>query len=269
MTGTTGRLRRVAAIVGIGLAAAAVVTGTAVAANSGGDGHHGDPPKVRARPARPAQTLCRPERQQGMADPRRQITRGPVAISHGGQGKEPRRHVPRAVEGQGPQEREFNNAPMPYSVFFADGGIAFHQGNPNNPSAGCVHLSAADAQAWFDDLEVGDEVQVHSGNAARCDGEHTPAVSVQPRRPAMSVVVIVRFPGGQWLDRWEEAYANNAETMSKIVADGRGKGAVHHVFVEDENGDLMVVDEWAKHGGVRGLLRHSGRDQGDHGPKSA
>jgi lipoprotein-anchoring transpeptidase ErfK/SrfK len=49
---------------------------------------------------------------------------------------------------------------MPYSVFFADGGIAFHQGNPNNPSAGCVHLSAADAQAWFAALEVGDEVQV-------------------------------------------------------------------------------------------------------------
>jgi L,D-transpeptidase catalytic domain len=50
---------------------------------------------------------------------------------------------------------------MPWSVFFADGGIAFHQGNPNNPSAGCVHLSAADAQAWFAALEVGDEVQVH------------------------------------------------------------------------------------------------------------
>jgi lipoprotein-anchoring transpeptidase ErfK/SrfK len=33
--------------------------------------------------------------------------------------------------------------------------------NPKNPSAGCVHLAKDDAEAWFNDLEVGDEVQVH------------------------------------------------------------------------------------------------------------
>jgi lipoprotein-anchoring transpeptidase ErfK/SrfK len=84
-----------------------------------------------------------------------------VANSHGGQGKETPTGTFRVLwKDQDHKSAEFDDAPMPYSVFFADGGIAFHQGNPNNPSAGCVHLSAADAQAWFAALEVGDEVQV-------------------------------------------------------------------------------------------------------------
>ena len=49
---------------------------------------------------------------------------------------------------------------MPYSVFFADGGIAFHAGNPARASAGGIHLPPADAQAWFEHLQVGDQVQV-------------------------------------------------------------------------------------------------------------
>jgi lipoprotein-anchoring transpeptidase ErfK/SrfK len=49
---------------------------------------------------------------------------------------------------------------MPYSVFFADGGIAFHEGPLDTPSGGCIKLSHADAVAWFNFLEVGDEVQV-------------------------------------------------------------------------------------------------------------
>lgn len=49
---------------------------------------------------------------------------------------------------------------MPYSVFFAEGGIAFHEGNQQTPSAGCIKLDNADAKAWFDYLKVGDEVQV-------------------------------------------------------------------------------------------------------------
>lgn len=49
---------------------------------------------------------------------------------------------------------------MPYSVFFADGGIAFHEGRQDTYSAGCVKLSHDDAVAWFTYLQVGDEVQV-------------------------------------------------------------------------------------------------------------
>ena len=162
MTGTTGRLRRIAAIVGIGLAAAAVVTGTAVAADSGGDGHHGDPPKVKGTPCTATAHSCVDlEHNQAWLIHDGKITRGPVGISHGGQGKEtPTGTFHVQWKDKDHKSAEFNNAAMPYSVFFADGGIAFHQGNPKNPSAGCVHLSAADAQAWFNDLEVGDEVQV-------------------------------------------------------------------------------------------------------------
>jgi lipoprotein-anchoring transpeptidase ErfK/SrfK len=50
---------------------------------------------------------------------------------------------------------------MPYSVFFADGGVAFHEGRQDTPSGGCVKLGHDDAVAWFDYLQVGDEVQVH------------------------------------------------------------------------------------------------------------
>jgi len=50
---------------------------------------------------------------------------------------------------------------MPYSVFFADGGIAFHEGRQDTSSGGCVKLGHEDAVAWFAYLQVGDEVQVH------------------------------------------------------------------------------------------------------------
>ena len=49
---------------------------------------------------------------------------------------------------------------MPWAVFFADGGIAFHAGDVNRPSSGCVRLPPAEAQAWFEFLQIGDQVQV-------------------------------------------------------------------------------------------------------------
>jgi lipoprotein-anchoring transpeptidase ErfK/SrfK len=53
----------------------------------------------------------------------------------------------------------FNNAPMPYSVFF-NGGIAFHQGSLSVPSHGCIHLSRAAARTFFASLTPGNVVQV-------------------------------------------------------------------------------------------------------------
>lgn len=49
---------------------------------------------------------------------------------------------------------------MPYSVFFAGDGIAFHEGPITAASHGCVHLSAAAAPVFFEALRPGDEVQV-------------------------------------------------------------------------------------------------------------
>ncbi|GEL18791.1 L,D-transpeptidase [Pseudonocardia asaccharolytica] len=89
------------------------------------------------------------------------VVRGPVPISPGGPGHE----TPVGdflVEWKHKDHRsaEFNNAPMPWAVFFAPGGIAFHEGNLTTPSAGCVRLAAAEAEAFYRFLQVDDPVQV-------------------------------------------------------------------------------------------------------------
>ena len=49
---------------------------------------------------------------------------------------------------------------MPYSVFFTNTGVAFHQGSLKAKSHGCVHLSHADAVTFYNSLHPGDVVQV-------------------------------------------------------------------------------------------------------------
>jgi hypothetical protein len=95
------------------------------------------------------------------------VTRGPVKIASGGNGEEtPIGHslrVYRKDQNHKSEESRLKNgdpAPMPWSVFFEDGGIAFHSGDPHRSSAGCIHLDDADAQAWFNYLQIGDQVQV-------------------------------------------------------------------------------------------------------------
>jgi lipoprotein-anchoring transpeptidase ErfK/SrfK len=50
--------------------------------------------------------------------------------------------------------------PMPWAVFFAPGGIAFHGGSLATPSHGCVHLTVADAHYYNQHLPDGAEVVV-------------------------------------------------------------------------------------------------------------
>ena len=95
------------------------------------------------------------------------IMRGPVKIASGGNGEEtPVGHslrVYRKEKDHVSQESRLPNgqpAPMPWSVFFEDGGIAFHSGSPSRSSGGCIHLEPADAEAWFNYLQIGDQVQV-------------------------------------------------------------------------------------------------------------
>jgi lipoprotein-anchoring transpeptidase ErfK/SrfK len=88
--------------------------------------------------------------------------RGPVQINQGAAGENtPTGTFDVQWKDLHHRSKEFNNAPMKYSVFFAPGGIAFHQGNVHKQSAGCVHLSATNAAAWYSYLHVGDQVQVH------------------------------------------------------------------------------------------------------------
>ncbi|MCE0762162.1 L,D-transpeptidase [Pseudonocardia kujensis] len=88
------------------------------------------------------------------------VVRGPVQVQTGDR-EDPTPVGTFSVQWKAEQytSREYL-VQMPYSVFFAPGGVAFHQGRQDTPSAGCVKLLEADAKAFFAHLQVGDEVQV-------------------------------------------------------------------------------------------------------------
>jgi len=166
--------RRVAALVAVGglvTVGAVVVAGEAIAALPG------EAPAATAARAQPlvAGTPCSISAKACVdLDSQRawllkdgKIMRGPVKIASGGNGEEtPVGHslrVYRKEKDHLSKESRLANgqpAPMPWSVFFEDGGIAFHSGSPNRSSAGCIHLEPADAEAWFNYLQIGDQVQV-------------------------------------------------------------------------------------------------------------
>jgi lipoprotein-anchoring transpeptidase ErfK/SrfK len=52
------------------------------------------------------------------------------------------------------------NVPIPYAVFFAAGGVAFHAGSLTESSHGCIHLTLAAARYYNEHLPVGAEVVV-------------------------------------------------------------------------------------------------------------
>ena len=90
-----------------------------------------------------------------------EVVDGPVPISHGGPGREtPVGDFRVQWKDADHRSAEFGGAPMPWAVFFAPGGIAFHEGSLETPSAGCVRLVEQDARAFFAHLSVGDAVQV-------------------------------------------------------------------------------------------------------------
>jgi hypothetical protein len=107
------------------------------------------------------------KQQAWLIDDQGTVTLGPVAISSGGPGKEtPLGTFNVQWKDKNHKSQEFKlpngqGAPMLWSVFFADGGIAFHGGSVTRASAGCVHLSDADAQMFYNTLQLGDEVEVH------------------------------------------------------------------------------------------------------------
>jgi L,D-transpeptidase catalytic domain len=88
------------------------------------------------------------------------VVRGPVAMTPGDE-DDPTPRGTFTVEWKAAEytSREYL-VQMPYSVFFAAGGIAFHEGGQDTSSAGCVKLRHDDAVAFFGFLQVGDQVQV-------------------------------------------------------------------------------------------------------------
>ena len=102
-----------------------------------------------------------------MQDGAGNIIRGPVPVSTGKAGYETPVGTTRVTRKDADWWSTPYNAPMPFSVFFSAGatypsdiGIAFHEGDPNVESAGCVHLLHDDAVAFFDHLQPGDVVDV-------------------------------------------------------------------------------------------------------------
>jgi lipoprotein-anchoring transpeptidase ErfK/SrfK len=90
-----------------------------------------------------------------------EVVRGPVPVSVGSPGHEtPAGDFRVEWKNTNHRSKEFDGAPMPFAVFFAQGGIAFHEGSLENSSAGCVHLGHEDATEFYDFLGVDDPVQV-------------------------------------------------------------------------------------------------------------
>jgi lipoprotein-anchoring transpeptidase ErfK/SrfK len=87
-------------------------------------------------------------------------TYGPVPISHGGQANP----TPTGTYPVAWKDRENTSSiygtPMPFSVFFAPGGIAFHEGDVTTNSHGCVRLTMPAARTFFRTLQPGEIVQV-------------------------------------------------------------------------------------------------------------
>ncbi len=56
---------------------------------------------------------------------------------------------------------EFNNAPMPFAIYFTNNGHAFHAGDPAYLSNGCVRLTWDAAEKYWNDVQIGDKVFIY------------------------------------------------------------------------------------------------------------
>ncbi|MBO0839375.1 MAG: L,D-transpeptidase [Sciscionella sp.] len=88
------------------------------------------------------------------------IAYGPVSITSGRSGhRTPTGTFHVIWKDKHHLSKEFDNAPMPNSVFFYPGD-AFHAGSLRAESHGCIHLSYHTSEKFYDFLSYGDVVQV-------------------------------------------------------------------------------------------------------------
>lgn len=91
-----------------------------------------------------------------------EVTYDPVPIGQGGPGYETPKgtfHVSRKVEYD--VSYVFDMAPMPFSVYFTNVGHAFHEGDPEGDSHGCVRLGPGHAEHYFGQLQIGDAIHIY------------------------------------------------------------------------------------------------------------
>ena len=89
------------------------------------------------------------------------ITYGPVPMEPGATDDPTPRGIFHVAWKAGPHYISTSyGVPIPYAVFFAAGGVAFHQGSLTTSSHGCIHLTMAAARYYNEHLPVGAEVDV-------------------------------------------------------------------------------------------------------------
>jgi hypothetical protein len=89
------------------------------------------------------------------------ITYGPVPMEPGAAGDPTPRGIFHVAWKAGPHYISTSyGVPIPYAVFFAAAGVAFHQGSLTTSSHGCIHLTKAAARYYNEHLPVGAEVDV-------------------------------------------------------------------------------------------------------------
>ncbi|MGH3625050.1 MAG: L,D-transpeptidase family protein [Sciscionella sp.] len=148
-----------AALIGIGAPAVASATGTADQAAS-----QATAAKSRLVPGTPCPKTTRAclslSRHRAWLIKNGHASYGGVKITTGKRGQETPRGLHHVIwKDIDHLSHEFNNAPMPFSVFFVP-GIAFHEGSLYRQSNGCVHLSHKSAVTFYNALHVGDPVYV-------------------------------------------------------------------------------------------------------------
>ncbi len=90
------------------------------------------------------------------------ITFGPVRMKPGGPGDPTPRGIFHVAWKAGAHYISTSfGVPIPYAVFFAPGGIAFHAGSLAKSSHGCVHLTLRSARYYHNHLGIGAEVAVY------------------------------------------------------------------------------------------------------------
>lgn len=86
---------------------------------------------------------------------------GPVRMEPGGDGELTPRGIFHVAWKAGPHYISTSyGVPIPYAVFFAADGVAFHAGSLTKPSHGCIHLTLGAARYYNQHLPVGAEVAV-------------------------------------------------------------------------------------------------------------
>ena len=115
---------------------------------------------VGPRPCRQARVCVDTASRQAWLQRHGRVVYGPVPVALGRRGhRTPHGHFRVAWKDEVHTSSIYGFS-MPYAVFFAAGGIAFHEGSVQRLSYGCVHLSHRAARHFFRALDIGDRVVV-------------------------------------------------------------------------------------------------------------